>query len=410
MTGMSIEDRAEGYVTELAYTPSYHPELDPRGLLDGLRREGFKTLPILRACELGFGRGLSLAIHAVAGEASWWGNDLLEEHVADIVSLTQGLGDRVHVAAQCFEAWCARDELPEFDFIALHGVWSWVSARNRDIIREFIARRLAPRGVVYLSYNTREGWASAVSLREFLVAEANRPEVRGLPLAGRIEAALVAAQRVVAQEMPPARDDPAFERHLRRIRHQTKAYLAHEYFNRDWALFDPHEIHDLLAPLGLVYAMQARPSSAVPRVRRDVWVRGLARGSAESSSASRPVAEVARSFEAVYELNQRLLMRAATDPLQSVLASPVTGGGVELGWRALSALHAWRQGAREARAIAAAVGAGLDRLHYPFVHEGVVIHDASERSSMLLREAERFLATALPRLMSLGIERGSCHD
>jgi len=28
----------------------------------------------------------------------------------------------------------ARDDLPEFDVIALHGIWSWISAENRAVM------------------------------------------------------------------------------------------------------------------------------------------------------------------------------------------------------------------------------------------------------------------------------------
>lgn len=409
MTRDMRETRAEGYVTELAYTPGYHPELDPRAVTETLAREGFEHLAIERACELGFGRGLSLAIHAVAGETSWWGNDLLPSHVEEVRALTRGLTVRLHVTTETFEEFCRREDLPSFEFIALHGIWSWVSARNRDIIRQFIARRLAPRGIVYLSYNTRAGWASMVPLREFLVAEAGRPELAECPLIERIEAALVAAQRVVAQDLPPARDDPMFEKHLRAIRYQSKPYLAHEYFNRDWTLFDETEIRDSLQSLGLVYAAQARQTSATPRLRRDLWVRGLSRGATPtryaSFSSANPL-DLSRRFDAVYELNQRLLERAQHDPQQSVLGSPVTGGGIELGWRSVLALAAWRWGAREADSISAFVLGVLDQLGHPYVHEGVVIGDRDEVTVMLQREARAFLAATLPRVVSLGIERG----
>ncbi|MEY3713977.1 MAG: hypothetical protein RL321_1597, partial [Pseudomonadota bacterium] len=33
------------------------------------------------ACELGFGQGLSLAIHATASDTEWWGVDVLPQHV-----------------------------------------------------------------------------------------------------------------------------------------------------------------------------------------------------------------------------------------------------------------------------------------------------------------------------------------
>lgn len=395
----SMGDRAEGYVTELAYTRGYYPELDPLRVRETLTAAGVEIKPIRRACELGFGRGLSLAIHAVAGDAEWWGNDLLPRHVEEVKTLTRGLTNRAHVSAETFAEFCPREDLPEFDFIALHGVWSWVSESNRQIIKAFIDRRLAEGGVLYLSYNTRKTWGSVLPLREFLVAEAAKPELASRALPDRIEAALVAAQQVVARDLPPARDDPAFEKHLRKIRHQSKSYLAHEYFNRDWALFDESDLSASFGPLGLEYVTQANGVTESTGFRRDLWVRGrTARG---GSTRSPELTSLVANHAAVHELNVRLLRLALDEPYLSTLASPETGGGVELGWRTLLALGAWQEGARDAAAITDRVASTLSRLGHPFVHEGVVIKDSKEAAAMLRREAESFLEGRLPKLRAL---------
>ena len=396
-----IGDRADGYVTELPYTLGYYPELNPRRINETLIAAGLEPVPIRRACELGFGRGLSLAIHAIAGDVAWWGNDLLPRHVEDVKTLTRGLTDRLHISAETFAEFCTREDLPEFDFIALHGVWSWISENNRQIITAFIDRKLATGGVLYLSYNTRKAWEAVLPLRKFLVTEAAKPELASSALADRIEAALVAAQHVVARDLPPARDDPAFEKHLRKIRHQAKAYLAHEYFNRDWALFDEADLSATFGPLGLAYVTQANGVTESTGFRRDLWVRGRAPISSTSLALVPETSVVDPS--AVHELNVRLLRRAHNEPYLSTLASPVTGGGIELGWRGLLALEAWQAGACDASTIASKVSAAMTRLGHPFVHEDVVIKDPAEVASMLRREAESFIATEIDRIQSLGI-------
>ena len=114
---------ADGYVTELPYTLGYYPELDPRSVSNTLQVLAVTPPKIEVACELGFGQGLSLAIHAVAGDCEWWGNDLLPEHLATVRELTQGLA-ALQVFEQNFVEFCARYDLPQFDFIGMHGVWS----------------------------------------------------------------------------------------------------------------------------------------------------------------------------------------------------------------------------------------------------------------------------------------------
>lgn len=402
---------ADGYVTELPYTLGYYPELDPRHIGARLSSFGLQPPRFARACELGFGQGLSLAVHAVAGDAAWWGNDLLPQHVATVRSLTQGLTDRLHVMESSFETFCADSSLPSFDLIVLHGVWSWISEANRRRILNFVEQRLAPQGVLYLSYNVREGWGSMLALREFLVQYAARDELARLSLAERIETALIAAQQVVAKDLPPARDNPQFERHLRAIRHQSKSYLAHEYFNRDWHVFDPADIALALSPLGLRYAGQAtatesvrdRASTNAPekiRFRRDLFVRGLSSG----PSPTLPVSSATDKFQRVWRFNDRLLNLAKTEPFLSTLASPQTGAGVEVGWRGLLALGAWRAGCRDAQSIVAQVTSALTAIQHPYVHRDVVIRDPGEIRLLLTREAEQFVHERLPWLQQLGVE------
>jgi SAM-dependent methyltransferase len=48
--------------------------------------------------------------------------------------------------------------LPQFDYIVVSGVYSWVPVRERGLILAFVRKFLKPGGAVYLSYNARPGW------------------------------------------------------------------------------------------------------------------------------------------------------------------------------------------------------------------------------------------------------------
>jgi methyltransferase-like protein/2-polyprenyl-3-methyl-5-hydroxy-6-metoxy-1,4-benzoquinol methylase len=48
-------------------------------------------------------------------------------------------------------------DLPEFDFVIAHGLFSWVPEVVRDRILEICRKNLAPQGVAYISYNTYPG-------------------------------------------------------------------------------------------------------------------------------------------------------------------------------------------------------------------------------------------------------------
>jgi hypothetical protein len=60
----------------------------------------------------------------------------------------------------------------------LHGIWSWVSEDNRQIILDFIDRKLKPGGVLYLSYNTQPGWSAFMPLRDCWCSTRNWPATR----------------------------------------------------------------------------------------------------------------------------------------------------------------------------------------------------------------------------------------
>lgn len=48
--------------------------------------------------------------------------------------------------------------LPEFDYVVVSGVYSWVPARERALVLAFLRKFLKPGGVSYVSYNARPGW------------------------------------------------------------------------------------------------------------------------------------------------------------------------------------------------------------------------------------------------------------
>src|SRR6185436_12341439 len=73
-------------------------------------------------------------------------------------------------------ATAADFDLPRFDYIVAHGVYSWIDATGREDVRRFIDRHLAPGGLVYVSYNAMPGWASDLPFQYLLREVAERLE------------------------------------------------------------------------------------------------------------------------------------------------------------------------------------------------------------------------------------------
>ncbi len=133
-----------------------------------------------------------------------------------------------------FEQFSQRSDLPDFDYIALHGFWSWESDENRAVIVDFIRRKLKVGGVLYVSDNTQPGWAAMVPLRDLLLEHAEVLGSSGAGIVNRIESAQGVAEQLLASNPAYARANPQIGARLQYMKAQDRHYLAHEYFNRDW--------------------------------------------------------------------------------------------------------------------------------------------------------------------------------
>ncbi len=246
----------DGYVRGIDYTHGYCAELAPEliRLACAARGVALPAVP-LRYLELAFGQGVSLNIHAAACAGEFQGIDFNPAHTANAQALAAASGARV--LADSFEAFLARGEVPQFEIIAMHATWSWISAVNRARLVEIVLRRLAPGGVFFISYNCMPGWASEVPLRHLLVQHADLAAAPGEDIAARIDGAIAFAQAVSAAGARFFRTHATLDAWLTDMRGRSHAYLAHEYFNRDWQPMPFAEVAAALAPAGLTFVAPA---------------------------------------------------------------------------------------------------------------------------------------------------------
>lgn len=225
-----------GYVTEIDYPHGYYRELAPSSMALAATVAGVSTAigeRPLRYLELGCGQGLSLNVHAAAGEGEFWGTDFNPAQARNAQHLAAAAGSGARIFDASFEELLDQPDLPEFDVIALHGTWSWVSAENRATIVDLVRRKLGVGGVLYISYNCQPGWSVDMPLRQLMAMHAERAGTsRALPQ--RIDEALAFAQSLADAGSGYFRAHPSSVEWLKRVHTQGRNYLAHEYFNRDW--------------------------------------------------------------------------------------------------------------------------------------------------------------------------------
>ena len=258
-------DWTDGYVQGIDYTHGYYPELAPGLLALACASRGVSTRlehPSPRYLELGFGQGVSISIHAAACGGEFWGNDFNPAHVANARELNAVSGSDAHLSDDSFKSLVAREDLPEFDAITLHGVWSWISAGNRRTILDLVRRRLAPGGVFYLSYNCLPGWTAERPLRHLMALHAELAGTATQGPAVRINAARIDAARTFAQSLHECGAKyfdahASLKRRMESLPGDSHAYLAHEYFNRDWQPMDFSEVAGALAQAKLDFVATA---------------------------------------------------------------------------------------------------------------------------------------------------------
>lgn len=253
-----MEGWTHGYVADIDYVFGFYPELAPRLLSLAMLSKGVRPPPLrgpFTYCELGFGQGFSINLLAAANpNGDFWGTDFNPAHAAGAERLAMTVGSKnIHLFDKSFAEFVDLDT-PPFDFIALHGIYSWISADNRRAIVEILRKKLKFGGVVYISYNALPGWSAAMPLRELMIgsgAGAAEGTVK------RVERALSFAQRVADLNAGYFSGNPGVVQRLALMVAQNRNYLAHEYFNRDWNPQYHAEVAAELAQAKLVFAASA---------------------------------------------------------------------------------------------------------------------------------------------------------
>lgn len=253
MTGWS-----HGYVSDITYTYGYYAELAPLRARFALLAKAIAAPAMTAACELGFGQGLSLNVHAAASTTEWFGTDFNASQANFAQCLSAASGAKVNIVDEGFEAFCHRKDLPDFDFVGLHGIWSWVSDENRKHLVSLIKNRLRVGGVLYISYNTMPGWAAFAPMRQFMTQYVERATPKGQSIIKQIEGALSFTSRFNETNPAFSRLNPNAAERFKKITEQNKHYLAHEYFNKDWQPMYFYELNQWLDPAKLSYISSAQ--------------------------------------------------------------------------------------------------------------------------------------------------------
>ena len=244
---------AEGYITDVSYIPGFYPNMAPVAMryVATLNRvkppavsQGFRYL------ELGCGLGRALTTLAAANpHGEFVGIDVNPDHTA-VVEKEIAAGQLSNARVLTADFGRLPDDLGQFEFIALHGVFSWVSQEVRDQILAIAKERLAPGGLLLVSYNAMPGWAHLQPIRGILRQYAALRQGDSLQ---RMRDALAYLVYIRDKQAKYFIDNPRAAAYVDGLLKQDVRYLAHEYLNEHWTSFYFSDVAGMFGTAGLAF-------------------------------------------------------------------------------------------------------------------------------------------------------------
>jgi len=156
---------------DVPYHSKVHFDMHPDRLAAVGKVAGMEPAPVeqCRYLEIGCGTGANLiGLAYYLPRARFVGVDLAENPIAEgeIARRELQLDNLALRAADLREidaAW------GEFDYIAAHGLYSWVPAEVQKALLRICRERLAPEGIAFISYNTLPGRHARQYLRDLMM-------------------------------------------------------------------------------------------------------------------------------------------------------------------------------------------------------------------------------------------------
>lgn len=245
---------SQEYLTELFYPSRFYDFMSPVLLNYLAALHGFPPRPLqpgFRYCELGCGGGMTLNTLAASNpQGRFVGVDINAEHIAYAREQARqaDLSNIEYVEADIRDLdWAAWED---FDFITLHGVWSWVSEQTRAGLLDFIKDQLKPGGLLMVSYNAMPGSAVIQPIRDMMLLYTEAMEGSALD---KVQAGMDYLRYLSAREAAYFADNPLAKDAVDNLFNKDTHYLAHEFFNQYWQPFYFLEVAERMSDAGLSF-------------------------------------------------------------------------------------------------------------------------------------------------------------
>lgn len=208
-----------------AFSQTAINNLEARARLMGLQPAPAANAKVL---ELGCSMGGNIITQALYySDAEFTGIDLSGRQVAQGNAIIEKMGLE-NVRLEEKDILTVDESFGKFDYIIVHGIWSWVPDAVKDKIFSICRNNLTEHGIAYISYNVYPGWKRQEQLREIMYFAGR--DVLEEPLEARTRKGLDALKALAEilendKGLGGSGKLPA----IQKILNQNTYYVAHEY-------------------------------------------------------------------------------------------------------------------------------------------------------------------------------------
>ena len=236
---------------EVPYPTTSHSFTHPDAMATAATLLGLTPTPVThcRVLELGCAGGGNLIPLAVSlPDSEFVGIDASAVQIAEAQAAQAALG-LTNISFQQLDILNVTPDFGQFDYIIVHGIFSWVPTPVRDKILEVCCQNLTPHGIAYVSYNTYPGWHMLGTIREVMLYHTRGMTEPRLRIAKAREVLkFMNDSLTTASEMSNSKLVKAYAGFLQseseHINSSTDSYVYHEELE---AVNDPMYFHEFAA-------------------------------------------------------------------------------------------------------------------------------------------------------------------
>lgn len=258
-----------GYVVEVPYTREFFRYQTPLSMSFAALCNGVGAPDPTGSfdyLDIGCGEAITLMILAACHpESRFVGIDMNRAHIESASQIARAAGlDNLELEVATFDDFAARTTR-SFDYIAAHGIYTWVNEDGRRGVRDIVAKTLKPSGLFYLCHYVRPGADRTKALYDMI--QSSMMDHEDLPIVERIRATISDLRKLQEANAPIFRIYPDLDDDLADLETRDDRYLAHEFGNKYFEPLTFANVVDGLTKNGFVFAGSVRTDRNRPENR-----------------------------------------------------------------------------------------------------------------------------------------------